>query len=326
MNHFQAFELECWNNYENNKYPILPDKKYGITYTDIKVPKGMKGSILLGVRHLTGAENNGNHNIYFTVLDTNGDWLNEHDPSKIGRVDVNFCGTTSMTVLDKPKSDLTMGNSPMWGECNECSVWFEAEDSAHGGFDYKEIISGFSTRHADEDPGNTWGHHSFHVVFGSIIGPKTKSSIHVENSNIRILPEIRMIIIHMEDNLSYKELLDQFNDPTTQRSLHSTIDQDGTRIDWVTDERSAWHTVGKVGEKATINDDSLSIGLLENEKKYTKKQYKELVRYCAEKCLLYNILPQMIFSHNQVTGKKHKKKKFIHKLRKKVRNEIFKKL
>jgi hypothetical protein len=110
---------------------------------------------VIGVHHLTGAENMGNHHVYCDVLDEEGKRING---SRLvltqGDADPVFA------VVDKPAHEAGT-NFPLWkaDRANVAVIWPENNPLS------SEQAVGLSTGHPDEEVGNTLFHHSFYVVF-----------------------------------------------------------------------------------------------------------------------------------------------------------------
>jgi hypothetical protein len=110
---------------------------------------------VIGVHHLTGAENMGNHHVYADVLDEEGRrlagarlMLMQKDSAPV------------FAVIDKPAHEAGT-NFPLW-KADKASVgvlWPQENPLA------SEQVIGLSTGHADEEVGNTLFHHSYYVVF-----------------------------------------------------------------------------------------------------------------------------------------------------------------
>lgn len=114
---------------------------------------------VLGVHKLTPAENVGRHHIYFEVLSAEGERDMEQE-LRTGWRDMREDQRPPPFTIDK--LDYEPGNIPMYA----------------GQYVFVEIEGGqraewFTTGLPDEAPGNTWGHHSFYVVFvqGTIPDP-----------------------------------------------------------------------------------------------------------------------------------------------------------
>lgn len=129
--------------------------RYGVAIkklSEISVPVGAeKYWRVIGVHHLTGAENMGNHHVYVDVVDEDGVRLNG---SRLVLTQGNAAPV--FAVVDKPANEAGT-NFPMWSSTRATVA---VEDSLPS-----ESVSGLRTDHADEEIGNTWGHHSFYVVF-----------------------------------------------------------------------------------------------------------------------------------------------------------------
>lgn len=144
-----------------NKEPIYNDAaaKYQVDIKflpDIEVPDdATQYWRVIGVHHLTGAENMGKHHVYCDVLDEEGKRI---DRARL----VLFQADTDpvFAVVDKPAHEAGT-NFPMWktDKATVSVVW--PEDSPLP----SEQVMGLSTGHLDEEVGNTLFHHSFYVVF-----------------------------------------------------------------------------------------------------------------------------------------------------------------
>ena len=144
-----------------NEEPIYNDAaakyKVGITFLpEIEVPEGATHYWrVIGVHHLTGAENMGNHHIYCDVLDEQGQRIN-------GARLVMFQENTppAFAVVDKPAVEPGT-NFPLWkaDKATVAVTWPEDDPLP------SEQVFGLSTGHPDEEVGNTLFHHSFYVVF-----------------------------------------------------------------------------------------------------------------------------------------------------------------
>lgn len=107
---------------------------------------------VMGLYHLSPPENRGNHHVYVEVLNKDGLqqrnmkvelFPNDHMPPYIN-------------VLDKPLNEAGT-NFPLWnGEPVRVGVHGEITS---------EQAKGMHIHHDDEGNGNTWGHHSFYVLF-----------------------------------------------------------------------------------------------------------------------------------------------------------------
>ncbi len=125
-------------------------------FSDITLPINAKQYWrVVGVHHLTGAENMGNHHIYCDVLDGTGRRINQ------ARLMMTQ-GTSApqFAIVDKPANEAGT-NFVMWSNTlGAVSVSYPANAPLPS-----ESVSNIRSTHPDEEIGNTWGHHSFYVVF-----------------------------------------------------------------------------------------------------------------------------------------------------------------
>ncbi|MCB0212244.1 MAG: hypothetical protein KDJ52_23085 [Anaerolineae bacterium] len=128
---------------------------YGVkikNLSEISVPlEAKKYWRVVGVHHLTGAENMGNHHVYCDVLDEDGVRING---SRLVLTQGNVAPV--FAVVDKPAQEAGT-NFPMWASTR-------ATVAVHHDLP-SESVTGLRIDHADEEIGNTWGHHSFYIVF-----------------------------------------------------------------------------------------------------------------------------------------------------------------
>jgi len=111
---------------------------------------------VIGIHHLDQSENRGNHHIFIDVLDSQGKRIQNAIIAWTwqGRKDK----TPLLLTLDKPPNE-PAGNIPLqYQQTITLWVWSPNEYGS-------DRVSGIHTRHPDEPPGNTWGHHSFYIVF-----------------------------------------------------------------------------------------------------------------------------------------------------------------
>jgi hypothetical protein len=143
------------------KEPVYNDAavkyKVGIKFLrDIEVPEdATQYWRVVGVHHLTGAENMGNHHIYADVLDEEGNRVN-----KARLVLFQENAAPVFAVVDKPVTEAGT-NFPLW-KADKATVAVAWPDD---GPLPSEQVTGLSTGHPDEEVGNTLFHHSFYVVF-----------------------------------------------------------------------------------------------------------------------------------------------------------------
>jgi hypothetical protein len=110
---------------------------------------------VIGVHHLTGPENMSNHHVYCDVLDGDGRRVNQ------ARLSLTQENTAPVfAVVDKPANEPGT-NFPLWSKTRATvTVSYPTTDPLPS-----EAVTGIRTDHADEEIGNTWGHHSFYIVF-----------------------------------------------------------------------------------------------------------------------------------------------------------------
>ncbi len=143
------------------KEPVYNDAavkyKVGINFLrDIEVPEdATQYWRVVGVHHLTGAENMGNHHIYADVLDEEGKRI---DRARLVLFQENTAPV--FAVVDKPVTEAGT-NFPLW-KADKATVAVAWPDD---GPLTSEQVTGLSTGHPDEEVGNTLFHHSFYVVF-----------------------------------------------------------------------------------------------------------------------------------------------------------------
>lgn len=109
----------------------------------------------IGIHHLTPDENRGLHHVYADVITAHGsrvagipigwDWIGRDAHENAPPVPID-------KPYDEPGANIPMGASQV------VSVWVGIPGIG-------DVVTGLSTAHPDEAPGNTRGHHSFLVVF-----------------------------------------------------------------------------------------------------------------------------------------------------------------
>lgn len=108
---------------------------------------------LIGIHHLTGDENRGNHNLYMSVVDVSGKRINE-------KIEWGWEGQkptehVNPVVLDKPLNEPDGNISIGKGQI----VWADVLGKN------SDTISGVTTLLPDEGPFNTIGHHSYYCAW-----------------------------------------------------------------------------------------------------------------------------------------------------------------
>lgn len=140
-----------------------PDEYSGVNQVEsydvlIEPASGPRWKII-ELRKLTGDENRGRHNVYVNVLDATG----ERDRNPELRIGWDWEGRghneqAPPQRLNKPDGETGHGNVVM-EKGMITTVWIEGDSYA------SDKASGMHIMHPDEEDGNTWGHHSFLVVF-----------------------------------------------------------------------------------------------------------------------------------------------------------------
>lgn len=135
--------------------------KYGVEIQEAEVPDGDLYWRVIGVHHLTPPENGGDHTILVEALDEQGNRIREGKAWAASTFE-NNADSPKATKLDKGEADPMGCDFPM-GKNATYSVWMvgDRQDAR----DPSERVVKLHTRHADEAPGNTIGHHSFYVAF-----------------------------------------------------------------------------------------------------------------------------------------------------------------
>lgn len=148
-----AFDFRRWIETFKQQLGFNDAKAYGVIIDHRSAALWQ----VIGVHHLSGDENNGNHNVFLDVLDEDGlrvygahvswGWNDMRSDEKPGDV-----------VIDKPTYE-PGGNLAMHkGQKVFCYIPGDRSD----------YVKGLHIGHADEGDGNTWGHHSFYVVFQKV--------------------------------------------------------------------------------------------------------------------------------------------------------------
>ena len=142
--------------------PLNDAEAYGVKVEPVKVAPGQWYWRVVQVHYVSPQENHGNHHIYLDVLDPAlPDAANGLGGRVFGaRLKVTWDGGESIVTIEKPLGE-PGGNFPMW-KAQDCAV---AALGLEGHELPSDRVTGLQIRHPDEAPGNTWGHHSFSVIF-----------------------------------------------------------------------------------------------------------------------------------------------------------------
>lgn len=127
---------------------------YGVQVERVADPRQPHWRVI-GVHHLTGPENMGNHNVFCDILDEEG-----HRIQGAHLLATNNNLPSSLIKIDKPPHEPGT-NFPVFKN-DTYTVAVHGPD--HAPLPSERVIN-LHTRHPDEESGNTLFHHSFFVVF-----------------------------------------------------------------------------------------------------------------------------------------------------------------
>jgi LysM repeat protein len=126
------------------------------------------------------------------------------------------------------------------------------------------------------------------------------------NFNERPDPDnITTIVVHATANSTLIGVISWFQNPTAYVSAHYVIGKDGKMVQMVKDEDRAWHA-GKSEWRGVpnVNDYGLGIELVnlnDGQDPYPEAQYQSLVKLCRALIHKYNISPEDIVGHYQIS-------------------------
>lgn len=164
MNIPQKYNQGFINHYKLHRRAYNDAEKYGVTVASVDDPTAPHWRVI-GIHHLTGAENHGQHNIFVDVLDEQGRRL---DLTRILIFQDNGAGRGFM-VIDKPGNEPGSNTQMHFNDTLTVKVDREGLPS--------ERVRGLHTRHDDEGAGTTRGHHSFYIVWQRAQGEPVKPPI-----------------------------------------------------------------------------------------------------------------------------------------------------
>jgi hypothetical protein len=158
--YIKKFIADYKNGIINNDYP--PNLPENLVPKIVQIPSTKSGFRIIGIRKFTPQENGGKHNLFMEVVDENG---NRH---KNVYIEWGWEGQlpnqeSRPILLDKPENE-AYGNIVIWA--NQ-TIWAEVK-SVNGKEVESDRIVNVNTRLPDEAPGNTYGHHSFFVVWQDV--------------------------------------------------------------------------------------------------------------------------------------------------------------
>jgi len=125
------------------------------------------------------------------------------------------------------------------------------------------------------------------------------------NFNRRPRGEISAIVMHATANGNLERVIEWFNKSNAQVSAHYTIGKDGTIVQHVRDEHRAWHAgVSEWKGRKDLNSWAIGIEMVNwnnGEDPYPEAQHQAAVNLVAYLCDRYNISPELIVAHYDVS-------------------------
>ena len=142
---------------------------YGITiHPPPFVGPGESWWKLVKLHHLTCEENRGKHNLYSAFYYRDGSRVGQGWYNKVGwSKSTEISGELPLEKDEIIGEDWIHGSLDLYWHDNAALEYL----NLNGSIFKIQRISGVHTRHPDECPGNTLGHHSFVAVFEEQIGP-----------------------------------------------------------------------------------------------------------------------------------------------------------
>lgn len=133
---------------------------YDVQIVPAVVAPGQRYWQVIGVYHLQPQENGRRHNAFIEALDETGNRL-QHPALRVGWIWAGKSdGPAEPKRLDKPTNE-PAADIPL-EKTMTVTLWIESDEPS-------DQVRGLHTRHADEPggegSGNTWGHHSYYIVF-----------------------------------------------------------------------------------------------------------------------------------------------------------------
>ncbi len=123
---------------------------------------------------------------------------------------------------------------------------------------------------------------------------------------LRLIRDIRFIIIHYTGMQSEIESIKRLKDPKSKVSCHYLINRDGEIFQMVKDRNIAWHAGKSKWKKFTnLNESSLGIELVNKGHKFgyqnfSVKQMNSLVRLCKVLKKKYSIKTENFLGHSDI--------------------------
>jgi hypothetical protein len=148
---FEALNQQWW--VADNK-PVNTASRYGVTVVPIAVDGYAWRCI--GAYHLSPDENRGRHNVFVDVLGKDG--------KRVRNAQIKWRWADNAPIqtrwLDKPDNEPACDIPIDKGAT--ITLWVDNGALA------SEVVTGIHARHTDEGMGNTYGHHSYYVVFAQL--------------------------------------------------------------------------------------------------------------------------------------------------------------
>lgn len=146
----------------NRRYLAQPSNdaaQYAASINPAQTPTAWR---CIGIYHLKPEENNGRRNVFVDVLDESGNRTRQPRIAWTWWLDA----PTQYRKLDKPDSE-PAADIPI---DSGATITLRVADG------FSDSVGNLHTRWADEGSGNSWGHHSYYVVFqlqrkGAIVPP-----------------------------------------------------------------------------------------------------------------------------------------------------------
>ena len=224
----------------NNAAPDHRAANYGVHIQPINASAEATYWKLLGIYHLAPDENNGRHNAFVEVLDEEGKRIPQRDHLRVGWTwEGKSDGPPQPARLDKP-NDEPAADVPI-EKGMTLHLWIEGEGPS-------DRVVGLHTRHADEPgqqnpQGNTYGHHSFYIVFQRTTQPsKTKpenkmpAKSKTEPTMSRFQPNDQLFINGFVNLRRTPGYVNQAGDDVLGQLAHGSSHH---RHGWATDRRRA---------------------------------------------------------------------------------------
>lgn len=147
-----GFDFHLLNSrYLSSSQPVNKAASYGAGI--IPAPANRAAWRCIGIYHLSPTENRGRHNVFVDVLDETGKRTNAPTIRWTWWID----GPTQTTRLDKP-ADEPACDIPLESKAT-VTLWVDGDSLP------SDRVGNLHSRHRDEGDGNTWGHHSYYIVF-----------------------------------------------------------------------------------------------------------------------------------------------------------------